>query len=75
MADSASEQAASLEETSTALEEITSMTKRNAKNRVNGTVLGRQARDAAEAGRERLQEMRRTLSGNQLAVGVISLTP
>lgn len=68
LADYASEEAASLEETSASLEEIASMTKRNAESSMNGMTLGRAARAAATVGRERLGEMNRTLTGITKAV-------
>jgi methyl-accepting chemotaxis protein len=69
LAESASEQAASLEETSASLEEISAMTRRNAENSTHGSALGRQARDSAGAGLERLNEMGRTLDSIKSAVG------
>ena len=69
LAECASEQAASLEETSASLEEIASMTKRNAENSVNATDLGSQARKSAHAGLERLTDMSRTLNRIKQAVG------
>ncbi len=68
VAEGASEQAASLEETSASLEEILSMTKRNSENAENGKRLGTQARDAASAGLERLDEMSGTLASIKGAI-------
>jgi len=68
LAESASEQAASLEETSASLEEISAMTRRNAESASNGSTLGREARNSAEAGTERIGELTRTLDGIKLAV-------
>jgi methyl-accepting chemotaxis protein len=50
LAEGASEQAASLEETSASLEEISSMSKRNAENLQKANALARQAREAADKG-------------------------
>ena len=50
LAEGASEQAASLEETSASLEEMSSMTKRNAENAQNANHLAKQARGAADKG-------------------------
>lgn len=67
-AEGASEQAASLEETSASLEEISSMTKRNADNASNSATLGRQTRESATTGLERLNELSRTLEMIKSAV-------
>ena len=67
-AEGASEQAASLEESSASLEEISSMTKRNSENAINGANLGRQARESATAGLERINELSRTLDTIKSAV-------
>ena len=69
LAEAASEQAASIEETSASLEEISAMTKRNAENSGSGIALGKQARDSATVGLERLGEMSRTLVSIKSAVG------
>jgi methyl-accepting chemotaxis protein len=69
LAEGASEQAASLEETSASLEEIASMTKRNAENATSGASLGKQARESAAAGLERINELSRTLNSIKTAVG------
>jgi methyl-accepting chemotaxis protein len=57
LADGASTQSASLEETSSALEELSSMTKRNAENAQTTHGLSKQARDAAERGVADMQIM------------------
>lgn len=69
VAESASEQAASLEETSASLEEIGAMTKRNADNSAAGKALSQQARDSANTGLDRINEMGRTLTSIKTAVG------
>ena len=68
VAEAASSQAAALEETSASLEEISSMTQRNAQNAVNGKNLSRQTTDAANGGLEKLAEMGRTLTSIKGAV-------
>jgi methyl-accepting chemotaxis protein len=68
VAEGASEQAASLEETSASLEEISSMTKRNAENASNGAQLGKQARESAAAGLDRIAALSRTLDSIKSAV-------
>jgi methyl-accepting chemotaxis protein len=68
VAEGASEQAASLEETSASLEEISSMTKRNTENAVNGAHLGKQTRESAAAGLDRIAELSRTLNTIKTAV-------
>ena len=50
LADGSSQQAASIEETSASLEEMTSMTKRNAENSAKANDLARQTRTAADKG-------------------------
>ena len=69
LAEGASEQAASLEETSASLEEISSMTKRNSENATNAASLGRQSRDSATSGLERINELSTTLHSIKSAVG------
>jgi methyl-accepting chemotaxis protein len=69
VAEAASEQAASLEETSASLEEIGAMTKRNADNSATGKSLSQQARDSANTGLDRINEMGRTLTSIKTAVG------
>ena len=57
LADGASQQAASLEETSASLEEMASMTKSNAENALKVNDLARQARQAADNGSSDMQAM------------------
>jgi hemerythrin-like metal-binding protein len=57
IADGSSTQAASMEETSASLEEISSMTKRNAEGANKANSLAKQTRTAAERGAEDMQEM------------------
>jgi methyl-accepting chemotaxis protein len=57
LAQGASEQAASLEETSSSLEEMAGMTNRNAENATKANELARQARQAADTGAGDMQAM------------------
>ena len=57
LAEGASEQAASLQETSASLEEMSSMTKRNADNAQNAKTTAVQARDSADAGAEQMKTL------------------
>jgi methyl-accepting chemotaxis protein len=57
VAEGASQQAASLEETSASLEEMSSMTGRNAENARRANELARQARQSADHGATDMQEM------------------
>ena len=57
LAAGASQQAASIEETSAALEEVASMTKRTAANAQAAKDLGNHTRSAAEAGAQEMQSM------------------
>jgi methyl-accepting chemotaxis protein len=57
LAEGASDQAASLEETSSSLEEMSSMTKRNAENAHKANELAKQARSAADKGVADMQTM------------------
>jgi methyl-accepting chemotaxis protein len=58
LAEGASEQAASLEETSSSLEEMASMTKRNAENAASAKELSSQTRQTAESGNTSMEDMR-----------------
>jgi methyl-accepting chemotaxis protein len=62
LAQGASEQAASLEETSATLEEIASMTRRNAEHAVVAQELAGQTRQSADAGAEQMREMVRAMT-------------
>lgn len=68
LAEGASHQAASLEETSASLEEISSMTTRNAANAGRGKTLGAEAHQSATDGLHRLGAMHRTLDGIKTAM-------
>lgn len=68
VAEGASQQAASLEESSASLEEISSMTKRAAENASSGATLGKQARESASAGLDRIAELSTTLNSIKSAV-------
>ena len=57
LAEDSSEQAATIEQTSSAMEELSSMTKRNAENSKNANDLARQTRSAAEKGMDDMQVM------------------
>jgi methyl-accepting chemotaxis protein len=63
LAEGASQQAASLEETSAALAEIASMTKRNAESAGQAKQLSNQTRVAAETGSASMDEMMRAMDG------------
>ena len=57
LAEGSSDQAASIEETGASLEEMASMTKRNAENAQKANELARQTRSAADKGAEDMQAM------------------
>lgn len=61
LADGSSAQAASLEETSATLEEMSSMTKRNAESATKANDLTRLAREAADTGTADMQSMRQAM--------------
>jgi methyl-accepting chemotaxis protein len=61
LADGASEQAASLEETSASLEEMSSMTKRNAESAAQANELSSQSRKSADEGAAQMAEMARAM--------------
>ena len=61
LAEGSSSQASSLEETSASLEEMASMTQRNADNAVSAKSLSTQTKDAADAGSVDMQEMKRAM--------------
>jgi methyl-accepting chemotaxis protein len=63
IAKGASEQAAGLEETSSSLEEITSMTRNNADNAEQANTLAAQARKAADTGVEAIRQMDTAIQG------------
>ena len=62
LADGASQQAASLEETSASLEELANMTRRNAENAQKANDLAREARAAADKGAEDMQAMNQAMA-------------
>ena len=62
LAEGASEQAASLEETSASLEEIGSMTKRNAESAQSAQALSGETRAVAEQGSQRTEEMQAAMA-------------
>ncbi len=62
MADGASQQAASLEETSSSLHEMASMTTRNSENAQNAKGLANDARQTADAGAADMEEMKAAMS-------------
>ncbi len=62
MADGASQQAASLEETSSSLHEMASMTTRNSENAQNAKGLANEARQTADAGAADMVEMKAAMS-------------
>ncbi len=57
IADGASRQAASLEQTSASIEEVTSMTKRNAENAQNAKQTATQTRQSADTGAEQMKTL------------------
>jgi methyl-accepting chemotaxis protein len=63
LAEGASEQAASIEETSASLEEISSMTRRNAQTAQSAKEFTAQTRHTAEAGVQGTKEMSRAMEG------------
>jgi methyl-accepting chemotaxis protein len=63
LAEGASEQAASMEETGSSLEEMSSMTKRNADNSQKANELARETRSAAEKGAADMQNMIAAMDG------------
>lgn len=62
LAEGATEQAASLEETSASLEEMTGMTKQNADNAENARRTAQSARAAADAGARQMEAMQAAMS-------------
>lgn len=62
LADGASEQAAALEETSSTMEELTSMTKRNSEHAQAAHALAREASEAASQGTEEVRMMNQAMS-------------
>ncbi len=72
MADGASQQAASLEETSSALHEIASMTSRNSENAQNAKRLAQEARQTADAGATDVEQMKVSMSAIQASSSEIS---
>ena len=72
LAQGASQQAASLEETSASLEEISSMTKRNAENTVQANDLAKQVRQSADQGVADMQSMAKAMEAIQSSGGEIS---
>jgi methyl-accepting chemotaxis protein len=69
LAEGASKQAAALEETSAALEQIASMAMRNAENATNAATLGRHSRESANVGLSHIVELSNTLTTIKKAVG------
>ena len=67
LASGASQQAASLEETSAALEEVASMTKRTAANAQAAKDLGKHTRAAAESGAQEMQAMSEAMTEIKVA--------
>lgn len=63
LADSASQQAAALEETSSSLEEMSGVTRRNAESAANASQLAREARGAADAGAASMTRMIGAMDG------------
>jgi hemerythrin-like metal-binding protein len=72
LAEGASQQAASLEETGASLEELSSMTKRNADNAQKANLLARQTSQAADKGVADTQAMNAAMKDVQAASGDIT---
>ncbi len=62
MANGATQQASSLEETSSSLHEMASMTQRNSENAQNAKTLANQARQTADAGASDMEQMKSAMS-------------
>jgi methyl-accepting chemotaxis protein len=62
MAEGATQQAASLQETSSSLHEMASMTQRNSENAQNAKTLANQARQTADAGAAEMEQMKSAMS-------------
>jgi methyl-accepting chemotaxis protein len=77
MAEGATQQAASLEETSSSLHEMASMTTRNSENAQNAKGLANQARQTADAGAADMEQMKAAMSaikGASVEIGKIIKT-
>ena len=72
MADGASQQAAAIEESSSALHEMASMTTRNSENAQSAKVLATEARETADAGAREMEEMKATMSAIKASSAEIS---
>jgi hypothetical protein len=72
LSDGASRQAATIEETSSALEEITSMTSQNATHADNSLALAKEARQVADSGALEMQEMTASMHAIQQSSANIS---
>jgi methyl-accepting chemotaxis protein len=79
LAQGATKQAASLEETSSAIEQIGSMTKRNSESAQTAQALASETRVAAETGARRTEEMQTAMkailqAGTEMAVAIHGIT-
>lgn len=72
MADGASQQAAAIEESSSALHEMSSMTTRNSENAQMAKVLAGEARETADAGAREMDEMKAAMSAIKASSAEIS---
>ncbi|MGH7997048.1 MAG: methyl-accepting chemotaxis protein [Opitutaceae bacterium] len=72
MADGASQQAAAIEESSSALHEMASMTSRNSENAQSAKVLAGEARETADAGAREMEEMKAAMSAIKASSAEIS---
>ncbi|MBI5767574.1 MAG: methyl-accepting chemotaxis protein [Verrucomicrobia bacterium] len=72
MADGASQQAAALEESSSSLHEMASMTARNSENAQNAKTLANQARTTADAGASDMEEMKAAMGAIKASSAEIS---
>lgn len=72
MADGASRQAAAIEESSSALHEMASMTARNSENAQTAKILAGEARETADAGAREMDEMKAAMSAIKSSSSEIS---
>jgi methyl-accepting chemotaxis protein len=72
MADGANQQAAAIEESSSALHEMSSMTTRNSENAHTAKVLATEARETADAGAREMEAMRTAMSAIKASSAEIS---
>ena len=73
LAEGSSQQAASIEESSASLEQLTSMTKRNADNAHKANSIAREARHAAESGVSDMQAMNTAMQRSPMTIAPIRI--